>query len=1257
MDWFSLDKRADSFSGPTGSGEWEVPGLSGRELRFSASARLALWDTYEGDRQSFLRKLSGILQEHSHGSIEFREGEPSVTENETLLSLANILDQIVSRGNPTLTHLHLEEQLLDSPGLENFTATDLAEEDGHRRVGKKLISPGNNFSLDSLAETARRQFASPWSDDLLQTQLEQPSDYALQDLSSTEDDLFFSVFGEVFGKGAQRLMRRKQPLMELIPSSSGPMDTYRVDFAFQFGPIRWIFEIDEEQFSSNVLRREELDQQDALLEEHGWEVHRFTAEEIRGDLTHRLTLLRNTLPSALGDSIRALSENDLSKQKDGPAYTAILIPHIIQKILRALVHLLRYGAIPASGKAKILVVEEEEALTPEAFRILLDLWEHLRILAPSINKPPEITLDIIGQRRFGDPEHEHIQVRYLSSPHKKYDLIISQSFTLFSGQRGVHEHQILEKTEGPVVEIRNARIHREHRELEPAPPLEYDLTELLGPGNLEEPDEEENPPLSQYQAMQFLLRNLFRKYDFWEGQITAIARLLQGANTTVLLPSGGGKSLIYQYAGLLLPGFTLIVDPSAALMRDQIDNLSDLGFDRTGYVADAAGNLHSSLMPENISDGRYSYLFVSPEVLLTHTFKDQLRGITHTTPLTLAVVDEAHCLSEWSHDFRPAYSTIGRTIRKYGTPEQGTIPTIVGLTGTASFHVLTDIQAELETTGSGAVIQAESLDREELVNHVERADTIEKERKLQTIRKSLPSVLKKNPQRFFEPRGDQTISGLIYSAEEIAEEPLQLASQLGHRQWYSETIPGSRTYPETDWRQQNVQSQRRFKQNAVQELVASPGFGIGIDKENVRYTIHYTMPDSVEAFYQEAGRAGRSGRPASAHNFILYNDSNWELAEELADRRDHEEALEKLQSLNGTRSGDFLLQLENLYNVYPGAGVEKEFILRVWEELGTHAEDTAASEHSDVQELAFRNSGDRKQIERALHRLMVLGVVEEYSLVPEEQQIRVYLSGVSPDNLAGHLRTYLSRFKFDDFVEDIIHPLHETGKSELMDHAITGLTTFIYDEIVEEKVRSLHHMATLCRNYESDEEFRRHILDYLRESRFASTLRSWVESPFDKVGVRSVEQILEQVESRGEAQRLAGSCERLLENDAGNIALRLTLCGAKMRSSLESDDQVSDESFAFIDLIRQQYKNLRNPESVLLAMFGELVQWRNHLVDDLLDTALRKIGTLQFIRGFLEHYRDDASEANRQSMITITSAEGLMNAVDTGFYQSLTEGV
>ncbi|WP_243663164.1 DEAD/DEAH box helicase [Rhodothermus marinus] len=182
-----------------------------------------------------------------------------------------------------------------------------------------------------------------------------------------------------------------------------------------------------------------------------------------------------------------------------------------------------------------------------------------------------------------------------------------------------------------------------------------------------------------------------------------IARLLQGRSTVVLLPTGGGKSLTYQYSGMLLPGMTIIVDPLIALMIDQVDNLRGFAIDMVAAITSIMETQDRERVIGQMGAGDLAFVFISPERLQSEDFRQRLQDVAARLPISLAVVDEAHCVSEWGHDFRPSYLHMTHNLQKF-CASAASKPTLVALTGTASFAVLTDIQAELGITDESAIV-------------------------------------------------------------------------------------------------------------------------------------------------------------------------------------------------------------------------------------------------------------------------------------------------------------------------------------------------------------------------------------------------------------------------------------------------------------------------------------------------------------------------------------------------------------------------
>jgi ATP-dependent DNA helicase RecQ len=218
-------------------------------------------------------------------------------------------------------------------------------------------------------------------------------------------------------------------------------------------------------------------------------------------------------------------------------------------------------------------------------------------------------------------------------------------------------------------------------------------------------------------ALRTILKFVFAKDDFRSGQLEALKEILAGRDCAVLLPTGAGKSIIYQLAGLCLPGRTIVIDPINALIEDQVEGLNRHGIDRVVSitVADTKAGRRDQLLAA-VANADAHFVLVSPERLKSQAFRSALRQMASLTPVNLAVIDEAHCVSEWGHDFRTSYLGIGDTIRENTKDSQGTPPPILALTGTASRSVLRDVlfQLDIKQRTANTVIRPRTFDRPEL---------------------------------------------------------------------------------------------------------------------------------------------------------------------------------------------------------------------------------------------------------------------------------------------------------------------------------------------------------------------------------------------------------------------------------------------------------------------------------------------------------------------------------------------------------------
>lgn len=410
---------------------------------------------------------------------------------------------------------------------------------------------------------------------------------------------------------------------------------------------------------------------------------------------------------------------------------------------------------------------------------------------------------------------------------------------------------------------------------------------------------------SQQVAITYFLQNVFRKEAFRPGQLGIINRAVQTQDVIGLLPTGGGKSLTYQICAILQPGVTVVVDPINSLMKDQFDKLIEYGFSKVQFINSFNTPEERDENLENLTLGKYQIVFVSPERFQIEKFRSSLHGCSaNGVYYSYAVIDEAHCVSEWGHDFRHTYLNLSKNIKRF-CPGKSKDVSLFGLTATASFDVLADVQRELEMKEDAIItLPAEAVDRKELkfeiiptVNDVPpELMFYERERRLSEvkyplIRKYVKSVPEKvagfesRPEfadSFFESTdGLYQNAGIIFcptKSDKLKSGVIPIRESI--IKWYPSEAVGTFFGSADDdsivseyvseLASESRKNQDDFINNRTNLMISTKAFGMGIDKPNIRYTLHYTFPNSVESFYQEAGRAGRDR--VSAICGILYSD-------------------------------------------------------------------------------------------------------------------------------------------------------------------------------------------------------------------------------------------------------------------------------------------------------------------------------------------------------------------------------------------------
>lgn len=341
--------------------------------------------------------------------------------------------------------------------------------------------------------------------------------------------------------------------------------------------------------------------------------------------------------------------------------------------------------------------------------------------------------------------------------------------------------------------------------------------------------------MAAHQAALEALTRYFGYDSFRPGQQGIVEALLAGHDVLGVMPTGAGKSVCYQIPAALSPGMTLVVSPLISLMRDQVDALNDLGLP-AAFINTTQTPDEQAMVFAQAAAGQIKLLYVAPERLETGRFRD----FAARTPISLIAVDEAHCVSQWGQDFRSSYLGIGDFIA--GLPQR---PPVGAFTATATERVRRDIVGLLGLRNPAVTVTG--FDRPNLYFDVV---------KLETKYKAAWVA------RYVADHPDE--SGIVYCATRKTTEALaDTLNQMGHPAvaYHGGMSPDAREA-----------AQRDFITDKVPVVVATNAFGMGIDKSNVRYVIHHNLPESIEAYYQEAGRAGRDGEPSRCT--LLWNESD-----------------------------------------------------------------------------------------------------------------------------------------------------------------------------------------------------------------------------------------------------------------------------------------------------------------------------------------------------------------------------------------------
>ncbi|MBK9733194.1 MAG: ATP-dependent DNA helicase RecQ [Chitinophagaceae bacterium] len=907
-------------------------------------------------------ELNGLLRSLSTFNVETNLNLETPTNVPSILAVAV---NILTRGLPTLPSIHLEQYFANA-----FQLTHREDEIERGRIGFPLVENGVTQSVADKFYKALH-VVDPSAKNRLQY-----LDVSNVD-SSFERDFLINLIPEQHSYLAQLLEKQRSRSSFTRDNNQGRVDisleipydlsrntTNRFRSQVEIKHHKaYVIEVDGKRYHTDLID----DLKDFEIAQLSRSINHIKEDSVHRDVTEFIQSI------TAEEFVKTVEQNYTDQTYLTNPLTALpLAPFGIARLQCVFLQYLiaNYEALIQEQAVRIAVVERDFPCAHAAFEDLFGLLNTLNDLAQTQIALPKIEIEVFSTSEFvNNPLHGGRQVKPIGDlSHANFYLVLDISLLRREGVFR-EDGQISTNT----ITIRSA--HYVHYKTQTgvlsAPSITYRPLVNQLQNELFEPIEETSGLLKK------LLQDIFRKLDFRVGQLPILNRAVQLKSVVGLLPTGGGKSLTYQMAAMLQPGTTIVIDPIRSLMIDQYNGLREMGIDKCEFINSTLTTAESVFNQHNLlAKGQLQFLFVSPERFVIDEFRKALDNAAKDGHcFAYAVIDEVHCVSEWGHDFRTPYLNLGDNAQQFClTYSVNTIP-LFGLTATASFDVLADIERELnirEDDGN-AVVRFENSVRDEInyairevpnnydgLNSLtektirestgaKKQDAIfgfigDKETVLSEFNNSLAinAIVENSFKNYLPISTRQNLINYTGSEEEALK---YYIAQLHDRLYINGNTFGSRIelekriyrygiivfmphrqgwlgirngynshglfdnpkYVEIVRRNETVyhyfQSEtlgyfmgggdednstkvdlesfyhlKMFMDNEESVMIATKAFGMGIDKPNVRMTIHINIPQSIESFVQEAGRAGRDGKLSTS--IILFNNDRPSLSSE-----------------------------------------------------------------------------------------------------------------------------------------------------------------------------------------------------------------------------------------------------------------------------------------------------------------------------------------------------------------------------------------
>lgn len=937
-------------------------------------------------------------------------------------------------------------------------------------------------------------------------------------------DFFEQIIPNKFGEFSfiQSLLIPEIEINEITGEDDRNFINQQVDFYLPQAKL--VIEIDGQQHKLEEVTRVSDSKRDTYLSAKGITTIRITTKELR-DGTYNAkveTILLHLeryekLLNFYKNACRKLEENNMSEEE----IKTKLLPTAIIRFQVLLIELLthKYLTLDEDWNFNILAHEDLHDFAELAINDLLiwidKLWQ---LKNKQELKKPNFNIAITNDKANFQPTTKAINIDF-------------SLFKRYTDENKISDDVIFVRTDYfDIVKDKN------YFRVSTTEPINYNVT-----------DEDKT-------TLEFFLDNIFDKPSFREGQFPIISNALNRKDTIGLLPTGGGKSLCYQLPCLLQPSINFVVCPIKSLMYDQNDNLVKTLVTNVSFITSDLEADEKREIEKNFEQGRYLFVWISPEKFQIPSFRDKISAIVANFSIAYAVVDEVHCLSEWGHDFRTSYLNLAKTIDKLSPKDENGEGKIkfIGLTATASVNVLKDIKIEFSR-------QKQRLEDENIKSLLDYSrkelqfevidDNGNKSQKLRELLEDL-----KDTESFTE---NDEKAGLIftpnvngaYGCYNVANTLNTIyQNKVG---WFSGDIPKRDVYDErtgrktgtepvmnrADFNKYKQQIQKDFKENKYQLLVATKAFGMGIDKQNIFYTFHYGLPSSVEALYQEAGRAGRWDKRKKENKkkigkcYVLHSPETYD--QERVERLFHKDTtfaeIKEISEEVKWNGRDIFKQVFLFVQGQNDIKDDFKIILGVINHF--------FKENSKVKIFwnnAFTTLGIKSDtLQKAIYRLSLLGIASDWT-TDFNTHFEVQFNSLNENHIIKSVSDYITKYEPNT---DVKAELQKVQQNSVLEKAVWYLLNWTFENIAYSRKQSLKTLSELCLNFENSTAFKQHIDNYFIITETTFVLQHIAENPTEYEKWFEVLTTNNQFPNKTEFEKLKDSISRFLESYRNNVGL------------------------------------------------------------------------------------------------------------------------